>query len=418
MSEDLWFPEFGLRKNPFALSDKRSEMQNNEVYEPVETQATRLVQDMIDYGGRVIIDGPKGCGKSTTLYYMMMAGYASETIVISSRSLMELVFELLVKVLSTLPNEQNEDGVIGENKVLLRLNSIYGGTVRGFLMAWIPKASNAHLPSKFVCEYGRCIMGHRCDFPTFNNDVTFSNVARYVSEVISKQNNFCPLAEWILVRLFEKEKPSNMVFMFDVPDEVGVDVPSKYFKNFISELGDKSKANMILMATRKQFNSLTRHDFFQRWNNRKFPSMTGEELKAMCAERLQNQKANSNPISDDGWSYLVASSMFNPRTVIWRAGQVLEAMRKEGKNEPADVEYVEKILLREGLGGVVSNDDALEAVLKDLRDHGRKWVKVKEIATLMNTVYKVGIEPISLGKMLTRMELVGRKNPDAEYRVG
>lgn len=431
MSEKLWYPEFGLRRNPFIYADKRKEIDLRENYEPVETEATRLVQDMVNFGGQVIIHGPKGCGKSTTLYYINSLYYtqvleledesklASDTqkiIVIGSESLMELIFKLLDFALNT-----NIDLQQSEHMTEMKYEG-YSHTIRGFLQAYIPKDSANHCPTKYFCQYPRCKVFPKCEFPTFDDDVTFSKIANYVNKEIVGKNIFCPLAEWILIRLFEVPAPLGLIFMFDVPDEVGVDAPSKYFKNFIADLENKSKANMILMATTNQFQSLVRHDFFQRKKSEKFPNMTEEELKLMCKERLQKQNATQNPISDDAWGYIVVAGANNPRNVIRNAGTVLEAMRKEKRCEVADVEYVKRVLESTGEGNYVSVADGLEAVLKNLRDKarasGKPYVSNKEICEMMNKVMKIPISPISLGKRMRGFHYDWRKMEGGmEYKI-
>jgi hypothetical protein len=417
VSEELWYPEFRLKKNPFVFADRRQETIKKETYEIVETEAIKLIKGQNIFNGRVIIDGPKGCGKSTTLRYMESYGFKVPTIVvIGSVSMTELVFELLNKIMN--------DDELDSKEILSSCDNSLTKSMLGFYTAWLPHDSN--YPSKYVCRFNRCYM-KGCEFPTFNNDVTFRKFVYHVNNEIRAKDVWCPLAEWLVVKWFEMasklEKLNGLVFMFDVPDEVGNDQPSKYFKNFISSLGDASKANMILMATRKQFLSLIKHDFFQRWNNDKFLMMTKQELKIMCEERLRgvciNPESMQNPISDESWDYIAVGGAFNPRNVIWSANTVISAMIKEHRSEVAGVDYVKKALLGAGRSGYVNAADALEAVLKDLRDNKRTWVGAKEICELMNNVMKIDVSIVSLGKMMAPMHF-DKKKPDSgtEYRIG
>lgn len=448
MSEELWYPEFGLRKNPFNLSDKRKELDRRETYESIETEATKLVERLINSGGRTIIFGPKGCGKSTTAYYIDEMGNRLIVTVVGPTSLKELISTILSRGLTDL--QQGSIALAGQfgkeiklddtvKKVMEELDKKYSAV----LMDWFdqkPQYSqrkNAPNVPTYLCEFSKCPMTHRCGFPQFRSkfDITFMAVANYLNDVISAKDINCPLMQWVTVRLFEpfeywsddrlERIQLHKCFVLDFPDEVGNNISARYFREFVCELDEISGLPFVILATSQQFYVLWRSDFFARWMKKKFPSMTNEELMEMCKDRLERCRVKDsqiifqNPLTEDGFKRVFSASAWNPRNVISNVGSVLQRMKVDGIKEPVGEDYVEAALKGEEVGIYVHTDDALDVVLKELRNEGRVRVLVREMVPLMER-QGVKISPIALGKKLSvrgfeRFNVGGKGG--SEYRI-
>jgi hypothetical protein len=449
MSEELWFPEFGLRKNPFALSDKRTELNRGEDYTPVETDATRLVGRLVNSGGRTIISGPKGCGKTTTAHFMREMNDKSIVAVVGPASLKELISMILSRGLADLQQgfaelstrvgkEIKLDGIAG--KVVGELDKKYSGILRDWFdqkpQYSRKKAEGLNAPI-FMCEFSKCPMKHRCEFPQFKSklDITFMAVANYLNDVVSLRDINCPLMQWVTVRLFEpfehwsdnhlERIQPHRCFVLDVPDEAGNNISARYFREFIRELDEVSGLPFVILATSQQFYVLWRSDFFARWMRKKFPSMMNEELTEMCEDRLESDRLEDpqikfqNPFTSDGFKRVFSASAWNPRNVISNVGLVLQRMLEDGVKEPVGEDYVEAALKDEGFGIYVHTDDALDVVLKELRNAGRVRVLVREMVPLMEK-QGVKISAIALGKKLSargfeRFNAGGKGG--SEYRI-
>jgi energy-coupling factor transporter ATP-binding protein EcfA2 len=410
MSEELWYPEFGFRRNPFANSDRLTEIIYEERRVSIVTKAVRQVESLIKQKMSAIIVGPKGCGKSTAAEITNGENYLAYTTIIGSFTMKELICTLLEY------NYGNEDREI-KKKVLTELDAKYGYQLQRWLMPWYDKktADGHGFPTKYLCKFESCPRKTRCEFPRFE-EITFGKVVGCLPERI-----ICPFAQWIAPRIFGESRNQENVFLFDVPDEIGVDVSPRYFKDFIQELRQETRGVVILMATNQQYNAMIRTEYFKRWNRRYFPKMESKELKMIYEGRLESDrvgdspiKFKSNPLTEEALDYIILTVDHNPRNMIRNVGLVLERMAEEGRKMPADLNYVMTVLKNKG--GFVSDSDALEDVLGDLRGTGVSWVKVRVIRGLMEK-RGVKISDKRLGRIMKGKGFPQRNNYGSEYRV-
>lgn len=405
MSEELWFPEFGLKKNPFAFSDRKIERGPGDHYLPIEIEATKIIDWLLVSKSNGIIYGLNGCGKSSALEYMRDV-YCSTPIIIGAKSLAELVSEMLRMALRYKQYFTIDDDVI------IKVNDNYAGIIQKHTRMWSDrKTSDGHtIPTKILCKFPGCFRKIKCEFPLLPN-MFIQNMAQYLPE-----NEICPFAQWMVLRLFENRKKGDIWFMFDTPDDIVNMQKAQYFKDFVEELIKVSGGTVMLMATPLQFKLLIKTEFFRRWHRREFPKLSIEEMKMVYEERLKGSVSsrikNQNPISEEGLGYLITVSGHNPRNMLRNASRVLEKMMMEGKKEPADRKYVMKVL---GAVNMYANEEeVLDDVIEELDHCG--WIKVKAVAKMMEKKgLKVGVKRV--GRMLKARGFDFRKTKDAEYRI-
>jgi hypothetical protein len=403
MNEELWFPEFGLRNNPFIHADKREEICDKQQYETVETEATKMVKILIESGGRTIVYGPNGCGKSTALYSMKPEDAPSPfPIVIGPKSMKDLTSELLVWRIRL----KKEDMDI--------LNMMYSPHLQKWITPFTPPKKDVNHPTKYVCWYRGCRVSPRCDFPLFESGVTFDNVTNYLPN-----NVFCQLAEWIIPLIFRRLKVKT--FLFDVPDDVGGESSVRYFKDFMQELCEKTHGTVVLMATDRQYRALIKTEFFRRWDRRRFPKMKAEELKEIYDDRLavvRDPQINyPNPLSENALDYIILTTDQNPRNMIRNVKFVLDKMKVDGCKESVDVDYVQKAV--QNVGGIVSDEELLQSVVNEFEATGVRDITAKEICKRMRERDPdIRINEKNVGWMMRRLKYRRiRGRPTATYKI-
>jgi hypothetical protein len=413
MSEEMWFPEFGLKINPFVHADKETEIGSAGRYKTVETDATKMVKRLIESrGSRAIIYGPKGCGKSTTLYAMRDSAIKYREsddsyveifpIVISSRSLQSLVKILLEWGLERMGKKEME-----------HLNNGCSAKLQGCIVPFTPPKKQ--VPSKCVCYFNPpCPQGHKCDFPLFSDGITFDKVMKHV-----QCDGICTLAEWAVVEIFAVLKVN--IFLFDVPGEVGHEAPATYFKNFMLNLCARVyDPTVILMATNEQYSALLKTEFFPKWFKRQFPPMKEVELRRIYANRLREAMGSrikfQNPIQMKALNYIILKTGNNPRNMIMAVNFILDKMREEGKMEPADADYVQEKL--ESVGGIVSEEEALKEIIEEFRATGVRKVGSKEILKRWREKDAgIRLNEKNVGWMMRRLGFKRLNGPFAVYQI-
>ena len=64
MSEEIWYPKFGLEEDPFGVYDYTIEEERGENYPRIKTLAVQKIVELAKSRTNVILAGKKGAGKT------------------------------------------------------------------------------------------------------------------------------------------------------------------------------------------------------------------------------------------------------------------------------------------------------------------------------------------------------------------
>lgn len=418
MSEEIWYPKFGLEEDPFGIYDYTIEEERGEGYPRVKTLAVEKIVELGKSRTNVILAGKKGAGKTTA-----MAKTAKE---LGEECLAMVGFRTTADIYNHFWAQ-----MYSEDEIDLCLEGFEEafsvGKLRGVDL-WFEENN---------CRYWDCRKRDRCRWNTYgsehhkalydkwkNKNVHTTVIKRSVKEIlweISKIRHSCPMKRLIVNEmLLSKDFFVGKVFLLDIHDEFLTCV--KRIDEFIIEKLVailQQIGNVIITATNDQYTRLKASENVARIRKVNFPLPSQEELKEIYVQRVRTfQRTKSEPLPFDEIAVqaLVIYSHNIPRHFIQNCSDVLFAMREQKRDVPADKDFVMKTL---GFRTDMNETDAISLVLTRLKIEGRVWVKVKEIQSVLEgQEFGVVVSGKRLGRRLkNEWRLEHRMNPDSEYKV-
>ena len=382
MSEKLWYPEFGLKGDPFQYNDFCYE--RSLVYEGLPRIKTEQIKRIEALTGACFIVGAAGVGKSTALY--------------EGSQELKKVYKNVVSVVSPLSLISFYDNLFDETNTFYRKNGgkeIFDREILGRAEEeWIEvKQTRRKDQILVVCDYPRCTMRKRCKVAC--REINHSNFSYLLSGV----EQYCPLkvevVNSMVKHLDEATGNSTFRFLIDVPD----DLSSKEVRDFKStvRLMQRYGNTLIIMATHEQHRLLEKSDYFRRIKPFDFIQMTNEELEMLFHKRVEWQKAEGDfepLLTGDALELVVKKSIRNPRFMIGICREIMLNMKVAGRDEPADKGFVEEASKSMKL---FTLDDYIRMLVKRYKGQGKQWVTVQQSIKDLKEWYNVDITDKKLG---------------------
>ena len=420
---ELFFPFFGLLRNPFQYSDAGHEIFSNESddsskYPVIQTSASREVLMKAISGVDTIFIGEKGIGKSVMGILVkeelsrrdkkIFTVIAPETF---TSFYLKLFAEIMVGRIIELHeiSKYIEQEMIGQNYMaepMIKSRNFDGTISRNYPL---------------ICSHPKCPHLPKCALTLADGSAKFFLANLFYPEKNIKNklptDIICPLYQWLIVKISGALRIEGTFFL-DYPDDMGGWL--RYFKEFIADF--RRNNTLIIMVTREQFDTFNKNEFIGRFPNQVLKSLSNEEIKEIILSRI---KTDSEPegeyppvFTEDGLNYLVVQTKGNPRKAIQYGARVLEVMLVEDKKESADMEFVISSL-KDRIPVVMSIADALTSLVRELKEKKAGWVTGSEINRMLVEEYNIlTLSPVSLGKRLKKMGIENIYRPLTSYWFG
>lgn len=406
---------FGLKKDPFGTYDYTLEQESGEQYPRIKTPAVQVILNLAKSGTNVILAGPKGAGKTTAM------GEASKEL--GKECLAMVGFRTITDIYNYLWLEiwRNHRKSLEEIKSRFQLGEL------------------RQLPQWFKgerCGYRLCPRGKlraKCLLNTKGEDMgeTYYD-SRLKKEVAVPYRTFekiceelhyiqirCPMKRFIVNELLKSKLKHfrNKVYLLDIHDDL-LNFKRDYDLSMIDELLNifQSLGNVVITSTNEQCTKLKKSEAIARIKVMKFPLPTEEDLKEIYEKRVkmvQTPNVNSLLFTEEGVETLIRWSHRVVRVFLQKCSDVYFGMVMEGREEPADREFVLKVLKN----AVMSETDAIELMVTELKDEKRGWVKVRDLVEMLRTKYNVDVGERRLGRrLMNEWKLPQRNNDGSEYK--
>jgi len=401
---DLWYPEFGLRENPFSSYEFTYDTSSG-INCYVKTLAIDRICTYARSGSSVFFVGAKGSGKSVAIHMASVELYSQKLILsfVAPKTFADVYNSIWDEFVGLEGQDQGEhyDDV----------NTYLSDRHSDDIAAWSGKKR---------CAYFDCRKRDKCRI--LNGKSGNITINLFMENIFRIQNN-CPMKRRIIEEMLEdlRGKLKGYVYLLDVPDDF-ID-GGKYTKIVMERLvaALQKSGTVIVTCTSEQYKVIAKSESLARYPNVDFPLPTKENLKQMYVERVsafrKNERTEENhlfPFSNQALEYLIDVSEGVPREFIFKCGEVLVKMQREDALNPADLSFVVSAL---GFGTMISETDAINSMLAELRAKVRVWVKTKEMVKLL---MQKGVTVTSkrLGRRLkNEWKLERRYCSDSEYKV-
>jgi len=408
MTEKLWYPEFGLKDDPFQYNDFNNEYGFEIEIPRIKTQEVDRIKIL---KATAFIVGDRGVGKSTVL------GMAAEEdsnhlfYSIASPSLTSFYNDLFRKLLRFYRRK-------GELKAIFE---------RALDKHWFEVQTRHSVGrartelDRIDCHYPYCTLRRRCRIPLKEAVDNIEQALDYehLEWVLLNIEKYCPLKVHLVQKLIE-----NLVDVEDVRYRFLLDAPDDLYKG-INDFKDtvrkmQEAGNAIIMATREQNDKLKKSDYFNRLNTFEFIQMTNEEIEKLHHKRIKwVQAGGSYPLllTEEALDYVVKKSIRNPRIMLKICEEVLVSMRRQKRVSPADVAFVEQ---KSRTAGALSIADYIMMLVKRYKEQKKRWVPVEQSVIDMAEQFNVKVSEVLLGRKLRYLHRQGiipdqRYNPKSEY---
>lgn len=410
MTEELWYPEFGLIDNPFQFYDFYHEQAEDVPL--IETEEVNRIKSM---RGACYIAGDKGVGKSTVLYMtdkeLRKRNGTAVFSVIAPTSLTGFYDELFFDLCHFYAKKKQLDWFFQAN-VNMDWFEIHTG-----------RRDGKEFLDTIRCHYGWCKLYQRCKirFDEPSDSIHRALNMDNLRQALRKVEKYCTLKADLVQRLVANlpniEDESRFMFLFDFPDDFykGFDD----FKEVVIRMRHVGSA-VVIMTTRRQYEKLAESDYFGRIQKFEFSQMTNEELKQLYRARIKWQQESGNYpplLTDEALDYVVKKSIRNPRTLLQICNEVVSSMQAQHKTSSSDIAFVE---VKSKTAGALSMDDYIRMLVLKYKEQRKRWVPVQQSVVDMKEWFNVEISEKSLGRKLMTLHRQGvipdqHYTPDSEY---
>jgi len=403
MTEELWYPEFGLRDDPFQYNDFNHEYYVTDEIPRIKTEEVKRIKDLRP---TCSIVGYKGDGKSTALWLSVLELERDRHLFhsIASPSLTSFYNELF-NCLYRFYHKKKKAKEIFEKSIDKNWFEVHTKMVLDTQrLDWIN------------CHYPHCILRRRCKIPLKEPTDVIEHALdhEYLHWVLQQIEKYCPLKVHLVQKLIENlpnVEEGRYKFLLDVPDDLHYGIDD--FKDTVRNM--QSVGNAIIMTTHEQHERLTKSDFFSRFVKFEFLQMTNEELKQLYHARIkwQQKEGNYPPLlTEEALDFAVRKSIRNPRFLLMICEEVISSMKIQGRVSSADVKFIEKASKTVGLFSV---NDYVSMLVKRYKENRKRWVKVKESVRDMREWFNFETNEWSLGRKLANLY---RKGVISDHKSG
>jgi len=435
-----WFPELGLRDNPFQYNDFQHERQLGEPDFPrVKTEEIKRIKILArQTSGKYFIVGDRGVGKSTVLYMAVQDLKSKDKednmivfSVVAPTSVVELYDKLFRQFVKWYKKEDKGTGETTIEEKISLLNAFFRDSVEPTEVFNIKRKKFIHREEytehHVDCTFWNCPYRKRCAFPlkALSSDMKKVN-SEIVVDKLLRIDKYCALKVYLVQSMakmalhygFDQGKIIN--FLLDMPDELYKLEDFRLTLIRLSALG-----TLVLIATRKQYSDLTRlkPDTFSRFVKREFIQLKNKELRELYFARLdwlreKGEGKNYPPfLTEAAIDYVINQSVRNPRLMLKICHETLESVMRDDKSLPIGTEYVEKM---SKTATQFSQLDLIRILCQRYISQKRAWVEVAEIRHNLKEQSGMNISSERLGRILTSLKLEGlvkdqRNAPRSQY---
>jgi len=421
--EELWYPAFGLKEDPFQSYDYRNEIRLDELVPYIKTKAIKFITELTESRKTCGIVGDRGVGKSTVLHLakdniIERKKFPPEWLYVfcSPGSTVEFYNALFDKLIPRVEYEYDEDAIKEILDHRIEKGSWFGYGSRESVVGG--RITKSREPTHLYCRYPGCKRGTpRCELPLGGRkDPSLVNTVKVVRG-LNNIDHYCPLKMFLIKEfLLHKARGTDYLrFLIDLPDDLA---KAEEFMRLVRVMQDAG--SVILIGIREHQRRLQKFDMFARYPFYEFPLMTNEELKELYYARTkwQQKEKAPPPFTKKALEHIVKQSVRNPRTLIQTCSKLLVDANLKGISKPIRLDFVEK----SGAVPHMTFDKAIEGLLEKYVDMKRVWVPVGESVRHMKEWFNMDVKSRSLGRRLMRLmkekglPIAHRYNPTSEFR--
>lgn len=401
----VWYPEFGLVRNPFQYFDRATEKESlpeEESYSLIRTEMVSTIIRKARSGTNAIFEGEKGCGKSSAIELAQWE--------LTNKN---------IPVFTVVGMRTHNDFYHGLYRALVsHVEDAKDRIKRHFPGTWLGKPLG--IPQKEmtypeICTHPQCRKRIRCVIVPDRFDVF------EILEIVPKEI-FCPVYQWIVIKIAATVSQGKIkpVFLFDAPDDIENVATPTYFVNFMQDFHRETGSTIVLMTTSDQYARLKKTEYFGRWMREKFEPPNTRELREILLSRIKDSVEGEGfllPFDERAIDYLVDSSGGNPRKMLMDCNDVLSKMSSNERKEPADVDFVLNCIKGRMMMSI-SEMDAINGGIQYFLDKGYDWLEVRELQKFLLDKYQIKINSKRLGRLLKPMGFEHKNTPWSAYRIG